>query len=366
MNRTNEAMRFPSRRHGTTALAALFAAALIGSFGSAQKAYVTNTSAGTVSVIDATSLTVVATIPVGASPGRLAVVPDGARILVANSGSDTLSVLDATTDAVVATIAVGDGPSSLAVTPNGARVYVGGTNGLVSVVDTALGGVIHTVSAGAPASGGVNGLAVSPDGSKVYALWGNLVVIDTASDTVVNSIYAGNYPTSLALSPDGARIYVPVSFGLGAFSFYGSVTVVDAATESVASSIFIWSLPSSIAVSPDGARAYVSTPSTFVDTGYGQGFLPSPWVAHLDLASNSLGGGINASSPGSGVAITPDGSRVYVAVPSGNRVAVIDTATNTILATVTVGTSPTGVVIAPAGSNTAGAKKSNWSGSKRL
>ena len=45
-----------------------------------------------------------------------------------------------------------------------------------------------------------------------------------------------------------------------------------------------------------------------------------------------------------GVAVTPDGTKVYVANSgSDNTVSVIDTATNTVTATVTVGITPMGI-----------------------
>ena len=316
----------------------------------AQKAYVTNSSAPSVSVIDTLTNTVVATASVGTTPSRVVIAPAGGRAFVANTGSDSLSILSTATDAVVATISVGDAPSSLAVSADGARVYVGCASGQISVVDTGLGVVVSTISAGASGGGSssVNGLALSLSGTKLYALWGNLVVIDTAAQAIVNSVYVGNYPMSLALTADGARIYVPICYGLGNFSFYGSVTVFATSSASVTGSIFTWAQPNSIAITPDGARALLTTPYNFVNTGYGAGFLPTPWLQGLDLTHGSLGQGINLGAPGSGVALSPDGSRAYAAVPSGNRVAVIDTATNTILTTVSVGAGPTGIAVAPA------------------
>jgi YVTN family beta-propeller protein len=41
-----------------------------------------------------------------------------------------------------------------------------------------------------------------------------------------------------------------------------------------------------------------------------------------------------------GVAVTPDGSRVYIANQSSNNVSVIDTTTNTVTTTVPVGSDP--------------------------
>ena len=50
-----------------------------------------------------------------------------------------------------------------------------------------------------------------------------------------------------------------------------------------------------------------------------------------------------------GVAVTPDGTKVYVTNYGSNTVSVIDTATNTVTATVTVGTNPRGVAVSPDG-----------------
>ena len=48
---------------------------------------------------------------------------------------------------------------------------------------------------------------------------------------------------------------------------------------------------------------------------------------------------MNVGNHPNGVAVTPDGTKVYVANQGSNTVSVIDTATNNVTATVTVGTS---------------------------
>src|SRR6266566_730045 len=55
------------------------------------RAYVAN-EPDTVSVIDTSTNTVVATIPVGIIPEAIAITPDGTRAYVANAGSNTVSV----------------------------------------------------------------------------------------------------------------------------------------------------------------------------------------------------------------------------------------------------------------------------------
>lgn len=313
----------------------------------APRAYVTNAYSSSVSVIDTSTNSVVASIPVGTSPGRLSISADGTRAYVPNAGTSSVSVINTATNTVVATIAVNSGPAVAAVTPNGARVYVGGTNGLIGVIDTALNTTVSTFSIGAPSTGTIDNIVFSPDGSRAYALWGSLVVIDTATNSVQSSIYAGNSPTCLAISPNGSRLYVGAQFGYGAFSFYGTVAAVDAATQSVTNVMLVWGLPMSIAITPNGSRAYVATPYAFSDTGYGAGYLSSPWVLCLDLTTNALSSSFSVGSRAGGVAITPDGSRVYVTVPITNSVKFADTATNTVLGSITVGTGPNGVAIKP-------------------
>src|SRR5713226_1135971 len=85
-------------------------------------AYVTNAS-GTVSVIDTTTNTVVATIPVGLFPSGVAITPDGTRAYVTNI-FNSISVIDTATNIVVVTIPSGQFPTGVAITPDGTRAYV--------------------------------------------------------------------------------------------------------------------------------------------------------------------------------------------------------------------------------------------------
>src|SRR5712692_8814527 len=113
-------------------------------------AYVTNAS-GTVSVIDTTTNTVVATIPVGLFPSGVAITPDGTRAyvvnqFVTNQGDNTVSVIDTMTNTIVATIPVGLGAFEVAITPDGTRAYVPNQQDFIlSVIDTATNTVVATI-----------------------------------------------------------------------------------------------------------------------------------------------------------------------------------------------------------------------------
>ena len=81
--------------------------------------YVANSDSDTVSVIDAATDTVAATIPVGDGPAGLALTPGGTRVYVANADSNDVSVIDTSSNAVIATIPVGGTPLDVAVSPGG-------------------------------------------------------------------------------------------------------------------------------------------------------------------------------------------------------------------------------------------------------
>ncbi|MFN2597419.1 MAG: YncE family protein [Pyrinomonadaceae bacterium] len=112
-------------------------------------AYVTNYSSDTVSVIDTTSNSVVATIPVGSQPAAVTITPGGAFAYVTNRTSNTVAVIDTATQALTATVPVGSSPVGVAFTSDGARAYVANSGAdTVSVIDAAANAVVATVSVG--------------------------------------------------------------------------------------------------------------------------------------------------------------------------------------------------------------------------
>ena len=68
-------------------------------------------------------------------------------------------------------------------------------------------------------------------------------------------------------------------------------------------------------------------------------------ISVIDTATNTVIATVNVGTDPSGVAVTPDGKKVYVANQDSNNVSVIDTATNTVTASIPVGNGPSGVAI---------------------
>ena len=82
--------------------------------------FVTTTLSNSVGVIESAANRVTTAIPVGRSPIRLVLTPDGLNVYVSNTGSNTVSVVDTLNRIVTSTIPNGHfGPQEITVTPDG-------------------------------------------------------------------------------------------------------------------------------------------------------------------------------------------------------------------------------------------------------
>ncbi|MGZ5186067.1 MAG: YncE family protein, partial [Caldimonas sp.] len=76
-------------------------------------------------------------VKAGLRSNGIAVHPDGKRVYVSNGGDATVSVLDAASGTINATIPVCQRPWNMALTPDGRKLYVAcGRSGTVAVIDT--------------------------------------------------------------------------------------------------------------------------------------------------------------------------------------------------------------------------------------
>ncbi len=108
-------------------------------------------------------------------------------------------------------------------------------DGIVQVIDTRTNTLLTSVpivTGSGDVYGYTLGVAVAPDGKRAYVAaslvdWKKLAfpenfvaVIDTATNTVVDTIEVGNGPYGVAVSPNGSRVYV-------ANNWDGTVSVID-------------------------------------------------------------------------------------------------------------------------------------------
>jgi YVTN family beta-propeller protein len=311
--------RRPPRAALALAVPVALAGLLLGPVSPARAAdtllYVPDPSADMVSVVDTSSDTVTATIPVGSRPYHAAVTPDGSQVLVANQGDGTVSVISTATDAVTATITVPGGAQSVAVDPAGQYAYVVSPAFWLTKIDIATG----TAAGRAPVGIHPVSLTVSPDGSTVYAgsLGSSVTAVSTATMTVSKAIPgAGGDSWDMVMSPDGSQLYVADSIGLTG----ATVDVVSTATDTVTAQIPIGQSGNTfpgIAVSPDGSTLYVSNETLGT-------------VQVISTSTGTVSATITGFNEPTGVAVSPDGSTVWVGSASDDTVSVVDPASDAI------------------------------------
>ena len=272
---------------------------------------------GNVTVQDATTGAIQATIP--GAMGTLGVVlsDDGSRLYIANSGNTQnprnqgtepgiVQVVDARTSTVRASIETDRGGGRLALSPDGRTLYGAMYEGRnVTFIDTASNAIIAKV----PVPGQPGGqLAVSPDGGTLYVgdlLSGGIHVLSVAERRVVKSIETGCTASSaLTLNPSGSRLYITGCV------YPDVVGIVDTAA-GVSRTVALTGTPSAVAFSPDGGNAYVVDGS---EIGH---------VLVLDTATETVTASFPVGRNPTGIVVTRDGSALFI-VHRGSAVSRVD------------------------------------------
>jgi YVTN family beta-propeller protein len=215
------------------------------------RVYAANWATGAISVIETREKT----LAVGNRPSGIAVSPQTKRAYVANSGAGTVTVIDLITGTPTGPpITVGGEPAGVAVGPSGKPLYVADAfNGSISVVDVTNGDLIKTL----PDIGILlRGLAISPDGKRLYAADAQaqkVVAVDVAQGGT--KTLGLPHPFGLAMTDDGHTLFVTLPEKR-------CLAVVDTATMTEAGErIRLWTTaPHGVCVAPDGRRLYVTDP----------------------------------------------------------------------------------------------------------
>jgi YVTN family beta-propeller protein len=306
------------------------------------RAYITNVLSNSVSVVSTATNVVEETIRVGREPRGIAISPDAASAYVTNARDNTVSVIDLATNTVTGEpIPVGRSPQGVAFSPHGKKAYV--VNGLgnsLSVIHTAT----REVEVVLPVGREPQAVALTPDGMRAYVsnFADNSVTVlnlETNSSETAIALGNGKGPNGIAVSPDSSSVYV-VNFN------DDSVAVIDTATNQVIDTIAVSFLPVKVAFSPDGTRAFVSNSLDYT-------------VSVIDTTTRTV---INAVFVGvdpfndvlnepDGVAVTPNGDRVYVAIYGrnglGSYLRVFSSITNRLIAFTEIGNGPFAVAVTP-------------------
>jgi len=326
----------------------------------------------------------------------VAVSPDGGQVYAVAGSSDAvvafrraasgaLSQLPGTGGCVSETGSAGacadgsglDGADHLAVSPDGEHVYVvsevgdalaalarDATSGALTQLPGTAGCVSETGSGGACADGsvldGLEAVAVSPDGAHVYVASGaSDAVVGLARDGATGELTqlacvsetgsggacadgtALDGPEHVAISGDGVHVYVAseISDAVAVFARNGATgaltqlgCVSDTGSGGACADGTALDGALEVALSPEGSHVYVASPGSS-SVGVFSRDATTGVLTQLGCASETGSGGLCADVRGldgaRGVVVSPDGQNVYVASLFGDAVAAFrrDTAT---------------------------------------
>jgi len=305
-----------------------------------------NPDNGSVSVFDATTHEKVGELAVGEAPRCLALDPAG-RIWVANKGSSTLSLIGGGSLAVESTISLPRGaqPHGLAIDPasGDAFVVLEGTGELMRI-DGATGAVLDSVGVGA----NPRHLSISSDGSTIYVSrfvtppvsgesgtdpqpdtgdGGELVVVSTVAGLQIE----GTILLETSTRPDG------LDSARGVPNYLGPA-----------------------AISPDGSQAWVASKQDNIQRGSGRDGKPlihdntlRGITSRIDLGTASADEAERIDHDNAGIGSTTlfdrTGNLVFSALEGSRHVAVIDVYNGAEIARFKTGRAPQGLAISPDG-----------------
>ena len=269
--------------------------------------------------------------------------PDGnAHVTGSTSSGDfpqesSLQVLGGGEDAFVAKFTVpqcvgGGGP--LAYTGDGGIIDTANVCLLPDKVPGGLGG-------GPPGT-----VAVRPDGAKVYGLESdflnnispNVLVFDTATKQVTEvpvGVFSGEGPRAVVVTPDGTQLVVAIHEDKN--QNQSDIYVMDTETHNV--TVLHSGEPGEnfdgVAVHPDGTRVYATR-------------LEQHTVTEVNTQTSGTTD-IPVDKQPKPVIVTPDGQWVYVGSTFDNTVSVIDAASKITVTDIPVGGKPSGLAVTPDG-----------------
>ena len=310
--------------------------------------YITNEISGNLSVIDSTTLEVIATVPLGKRPRGIHPSPDGKTIYVALSGSppappgvdestlppadhsaDGIGVVDVATNKMVRTLKAGSDPENFDVSLDGKTIYVSNEDASgVSFIDIASGELTKTIKTGEEPEG----VKVSLDGKLVYSTNeedGTVSVIDPAAGKLVNTFKVGRRPRNIVFMPGGQHAYVNAENDGGIVLFdpigYKEIQPIQLGTPGEIKPMFLL-------LSPDSSKLYVSTGRAHK-------------VFIVDTATNAPTGSFEVGQRPWGMAFSPDAKLLFTANGPSNDVSVVDLATQTVTKKIKTTGGPWGVLV---------------------
>ena len=288
------------------------------------------------------------------SSSALAVSSSGKFIAAVNPDSDSITLIDATISGseILDEISVGDDPRTLSFTPDSGKILVSNNgSSSISVID-----VVNRTEE-AQYSVGFMPYGVVSDGLYAFVSEfgsGNISIFKIETGMLVKRIKVDPFPAGLALSKDAKTLFVTHFFS-------GAITVIERQTLRVMQTITLGSdtnLSQFIAITPNGEKAYVpQTRSNVTNTALLFDTTVFPIVNVVDIKSLNLSVKERitldtADEPVNmpfALVFSPSGNTLYLANAGSNDISVIDLNSNRGIGHINVGSNPRGIAITPDG-----------------
>ena len=258
-------------------------------------------------------------VKTGSMPKGVELTPDGRQAWVTNFGHDrghSVTVFDSANGEVVKQISFQGRAVELAFSLDGQRAYISNFDtGELMVVDTVSFQVIDTVKVG------INPKIVttSPSGNRIYVSnWSSndITVINSATLQVLDNIKVGRAPRGSDTDLSGRYLFVA--------NFEGStLSVVDTMALGELKVIPLKRRPRHVKLTPDGKYVLVTDMGTGIDS-----------LAVIKTSSLEIKSWIKVGAGPKSICVTPDSRLVFTAGYYSHGVSVVDLPAQKVTATI--------------------------------
>jgi YVTN family beta-propeller protein len=327
--------------------------------------------------VDPAAGSVLRRVRVGQHPKSISLSADGRFLYVANSWSDTVSVVGVEPLKVMRELPAGYEPNAAVADAEGRYLYVANRIGNdVSVIDLARGVETKRLLAGR----GAAYLSLSPDGRRIYCTHiypqpvafrappeSEVTVIDTQRQMVVERerlpnaagifhVAAADHGRLVIAAQLRPKNLIPLAHVEHGWVFGNSLAVFGADIGEVVQVPIdeldrYYTPPFGLAISPGGQQLFVSTTGsdsvTVIEIPKLVAFIraASPeqrrgLANDLSASANYVSARIPVGRAPKGLALSPDGKRLYVANRMDDTISMVDTAARRVASTISLGRGP--------------------------
>jgi YVTN family beta-propeller protein len=340
-----------------------------------KRLFVVAQDANSLLVVDAEKKTVLKKIAVGQHPHSVVLDKLEDKVYVSNQWSDNVSVIDLASLKVSGTFKTGNGPAGLSITSDGRFLYaVNSFSSDITIIDLQTGEEINRLEAG----NNPTGIQMSPNGELIYVtsrraivapygstVYSELTCVNVESQRVADhkNISSAYMMENAAFTPSGdlamvtlirPKNNIPTLQVDRGWMMTEGIGVIEQAPDGRTIQLLLdepnayYADPFDIVITPDGKKGFISNSGvnciSVISIDSVRAIIKSATPEMLEQLADHLGISrrfvikrISTGADPKGMALSQDGSTLYVAEHLEDRVAVINTNNMETLYTIDLG-----------------------------